>query len=202
MPNDAWFSRRSILRFAATLPLAGILPAAAWALDDQEASDLIASVLDDISVVINSGKPEDAMYRDFEKVFTKYGDVPTIARFSLGVAWRSASAGQRTRYTSAFQGYISRKYGKRFRELIGGEIEVTAAKAVKSGFLVTSIAHLKGEAPFMVEWQVSDHSGQNKMFNLYIEGISLLATERTEIAAMLDRRNGNLETLIADLADL
>ena len=37
------------------------------------------------------------------------------------------------------------------------------------------------------------------MFNMYIEGISLLATERTEIAAMLDRRKGNLNKLIADL---
>ena len=37
-------------------------------------------------------------------------------------------------------------------------------------------------------------------FDLLIEGISLLKTERTEIGAMLDRRRGSIDQLIAERA--
>jgi phospholipid transport system substrate-binding protein len=34
---------------------------------------------------------------------------------------------------------------------------------------------------------------------MFIEGISLLKAERTEIGAMLDRRKGDIDAMIADL---
>ncbi len=200
MRNSLMISRRHALAGGAAALLAAHFPTTGFALTNKQATDLIGKLVDDINVIINSGKTETAMYRDFGVVFAKYGDVPIIARSSLGVAWRSASASQQNRYVRAFQSYMSVKYGKRFREFIGGKIVVTGARKVKSGYLVSSVAHLTGEAPFSVDWQVSDKSGANKMFNLYIEGISLLATERTEIAAMLDKRKGNLDKLITDLS--
>ena len=36
-------------------------------------------------------------------------------------------------------------------------------------------------------------------FDIIIEGISLLKTERTEIGAMLDKRRGNIDQLTQDL---
>jgi phospholipid transport system substrate-binding protein len=50
-----------------------------------------------------------------------------------------------------------------------------------------------------VTFLVSDRSGSVKFFDLLIEGISLLKTERTEIGAMLDARRGNIDQLTADL---
>jgi phospholipid transport system substrate-binding protein len=58
---------------------------------------------------------------------------------------------------------------------------------------------LRGQPPFAVTFLVSDRSGQDKFFDLLIEGISLLKTERTEIGAMLDRRRGNIDQLTQDL---
>ena len=46
-------------------------------------------------------------------------------------------------FTKAFRGYISRKYGKRFREFIGGKIEVRGARPVKSFFEVKIDAMLQ-----------------------------------------------------------
>jgi phospholipid transport system substrate-binding protein len=46
---------------------------------------------------------------------------------------------------------------------------------------------------------VSDRSGQDKFFDMIIEGISLRLSERTEVGAMLDRRNGDIDALIQDL---
>ena len=199
MPSEFLFSRRSVVTGALALAATSYFSVPAAALNKKEASILIGKVVDEVNRIINSGKSEKSMFADFEKMFATYADVPIIARSSLGIAWKSASSKQRSAYVAAFRGYISRKYGRRFREFIGGKIVVTGAKKVKSGYLVYSMAHLKGSAPFTLDWQVSDKSGKDLMFNLYIEGISLLATERTEIAAMLDKRRGNLNKLIKDL---
>ena len=94
---------------------------------------------------------------------------------------------------------MARKYGKRFREFIGGRLEVQGVKQVKSFYQVRTIAHLRGEAPFEVDFHVSDRSGKDLFFNMYIEGINMLLTEREEIGAMLDRRKGNIDALIRDL---
>ncbi|MVO15350.1 MlaC/ttg2D family ABC transporter substrate-binding protein [Parasedimentitalea huanghaiensis] len=196
------FSRRSFL--ATTVSGLGLaaLPFPAFAISENSARSLVDEVVNDINKVIASGKPESAMVRDFEKIFVRYADVPIMAQYALGVDGRSASKGQMRSFTKAFQGYIARKYGKRFREFIGGGIEVKSTRKIRAGYEVKSIATLQGQAPFEVTFLVSDKSGKNKFFNMFIEGVNLLLTERTEIGAMLDRRKGDLDLLIKDLKTL
>jgi phospholipid transport system substrate-binding protein len=202
MPNDQTFSRRGfLLASAAALTLAAV-PFRAEALTVEAARSLVDKTVADINKIINSGKAESAMFGDFEKLFARYADVPTIARSALGPVARQASKSQLSGFTKAFQGYISRKYGRRFREFIGGRIEVTDARPLKSYFEVVSTAYLQGESPFEVRWHVSDKAGKSLFFNIIIEGVNMLASERTEIGALLDQRGGDLDRLIADMAKL
>jgi phospholipid transport system substrate-binding protein len=192
-------SRRSVLALGAAWALVALHARPAAALTASEAGELISRAVADITRVINSGKSEAAMYADFERIFRQYADVPTIARSTLGPDARRASAAQLAAFSDAFAGYMARKYGKRFREFIGGQITVRSASAVKSFFEVQATADLRGEAPFAVTFLVSDRSGRDLFFDLLIEGISLLKTERTEIGAMLDSRRGDIDRLTWDL---
>jgi phospholipid transport system substrate-binding protein len=202
MPSDLILSRRGFAAGVAAAVAFTVLPRAALALTADAAKSLVDKTVADINSIISSGKSEKAMLSDFEKLFTRYADVPAIARSVLGPAAREASKGQLSAYTKAFQGYISRKYGRRFREFVGGRIEVADARAVKSYFEVVSTAILQGEAPFEVRWHVSDKSGKSLFFNIIIEGVNMLASERTEMGALLDQRGGDLDRLIADLKSL
>lgn len=194
------FTRREfILTGAASVLALAFSPSPAQALSEAQARRLIDAAVADINAVINSGRSASAMYGEFERIFRRYADVPTIARSVLGPPARSVSAAQMRAYTDAFAGYMARKYGKRFREFIGGEIQVTGARALKSFQEVTAVANLRGQPPFAISFMVSDRSGSDKFFDLLIEGISLLKSERTEVGAMLDRRGGNIDALIDDL---
>ena len=199
MRNDMTLSRRSfgIGFVAGAVTLA--MPRMALALTVDDARALVGRTIDQLNSIINSGKSESAMLGDFEKLFATFADVPVIARSALGVAAKSASKAQLSAFTKSFRGYISRKYGRRFREFAGGRIEVTDAKPLKSYFEVVSVAYLPGEAPFDLRWHVSDKSGKDLFFNLIIEGVNMLATERAEIGALLDKRKGNIDQLIEDL---
>lgn len=188
-------NRRRLLSGAAAGALALALPSGASALTVDEARALVDQVVGEINAVITSGKSVDAMIRDFEGIFTRYADVAYIAQSSLGPAGRAASKVELSRYSQAFSGYIARKYGKRFKEFIGGTVEVTGARPLKSFFEVVSVAKLRGQSPFEVRWQVFEKNGRRKFFNLVIEGVNMLASERTEIGAMLDQAGGSISTL-------
>ncbi|MBL3607391.1 MlaC/ttg2D family ABC transporter substrate-binding protein [Rhodovulum sulfidophilum] len=206
MPSKAAASaptRRSLLltglAAGAALTVTGLTSGRAFALTTDEASQLIDRVIGDINRVINSGKSEAQMFPEFERIFSRYADVPVIARSVLGVAARQASQAQLNAFTQAFQGYIARKYGRRFREFIGGEIKVNEARQVKTFYEVKTTALLRGQSPVEVVFLVSDRSGKDKFFNIFIEGVNMLASERTEIGAMLDKRRGDIGALTRDL---
>lgn len=200
LPPAVNVTRRQTCLGLAALVAAQFLPArGAIALSEAEATRLINGVVGDINRVINSGKSERAMYADFEQIFRRYADVPAIARTVLGPPARQASSAQLRAFTEAFTGYLARKYGKRFRDFIGGQIEVTGARQVKNFQEVQGVVKLRGQAPFAVSFMVSDRSGKDLFFDLLIEGISLLKSERSEIGAMLDRRRGNIDAMVGDL---
>lgn len=186
--------------FVAGMGATLIAPRAGFALTESNAKALVGRLIDEINGVIASGKPEPAMYKDFERIFARYSDTSYIAAYALGVDGRRATKAQKKAFSKAFQAYVSRKYGRRFREFIGGKLEMEGVKKTKKWYEVSTTAYLKGEAPFNVTFYVSDRSGKDLFFNLYIEGINMLLTERTEIGAMLDKRKGDLDRLIADLS--
>lgn len=196
-------NRRSVvsgIAAATVFTLAGGLPA--LALSESEAEKLVDRAVLDINRIISSGKSEAGMIQDFESVFERHADVQRIARSALGVDARSASEAQIAAFTRSFKGYLSRKYGKRFREFIGGRIQVQRTKKVKRYYEVRTTAFLQGEAPFTVDFHVIEISGKAKFVNMLIEGVNMVLAEKREIGALLDARGGNLNRLIEDLKKL
>lgn len=203
MPNDLFFdarpSRRTVTLGLAAGIAATVLPWRALALDTGSARALVVEAVAQVNQTINSGKSEQQMYVEFERLFSRFADVPAIARTALGVAARGASQSELSAFTQAYQGYIARKYGKRFREFVGSEIKVIDARPMKSAVEVISTAYLRNENPFEVRWHVSDRSGRPAFFNIIIEGVNMLASERAEIGALLDRNRGSIPALAEQL---
>jgi phospholipid transport system substrate-binding protein len=191
--------RRGFLIAGAAAAVALLVPLPGAALTQTEARTLIGQTMADVQRIINSSQPEAAMLREFEALFSRYGDVPTIARSVLGPPARTTSPAQLSAFTEAFRGYLARKYGRQFRRFAGARAEVTGARPIQSHWEVITTMTMRGEPPFDVRWHVSDRSGRNLFFNLIIEGVNMLAVERQEIGSMLERRRGNLDALIQDL---
>ena len=186
-------TRRTVLAGLATVPMA------AQAVTPQAAQTMVEALVRDVNEVIASGMSEPQMIQRFGQILDRYSDVPTIARYCLGVDARRASAGELASYAAAFRDYIASKYGRRFREFVGGEIVVVGAQPVKTWVEVETTVVLRNRSPFRMDWHVSDRSGRDAFFNFIIEGINMLLTERTEIQALLDRNRGSINALIEDM---
>ena len=126
--------------------------------------------------------------------------MPAVSASVLGPPWRSASQGQKQAFVAAFQSYLSRKYGAQFDEYRNARIEVTGARdGGRAGVLVQTRVVRPGQQAIAVDWQISDRSGQPRVVNLVIEGVSMLATERAEVGAMLEASRGSIDGLVGQL---
>ena len=190
---------RRLFVFSTTLAAVSGAANFGWAANAKDAEVLVTNLVTDINKVISSGGSEAVMVKQFETIFKYYADVPTIARYALGKDARALTQSQMESFTRVYSIYVSHKYGRRFREFIGGKIVVKKSRPVKSFFEVETLAHLKGWEPFTVSFLVSNRSGKLLFFNMFIEGINMLLSERTEIGAMLDKRRGNIEKVMEDL---
>lgn len=198
--NDATgTSRRRLLALGAVLLAAPAVPAFAQSATDR-ATALVQSLSDQLIALLRSGRSEAQLYGEFEKLLARYGDIPVVAGSVLGPPWRSATPAQKQAFVAAFQTYLSRKYGKQFRDYQNASISIVRARdAGKNGVLVETKVTRPGRDGFTVEWQVSERGGAPKVINLIIEGVSMLTNERAEIGAQLEAAGGNLDKLIANL---
>ncbi|BDW83833.1 ABC transporter [Roseicyclus marinus] len=197
--NDFPITRRVLLGLAASAGAAALMPGRARALTPDSASVLVQNVTSEITRIINSGRSESAMIGDFERMMARYADMPTIAQSVLGPTARSASGGQLSAFTDAFRGYMARKYGRRFREFIGGTVTVAGAQDTGRYIEVNSTVTMPGQGPFEVRFRVWDRSGQALFIDILIEGVSLVISERSEIGAILDRNGGSIDGTIQTL---
>ena len=195
-------TRRAFLIGSIAVAGASVLPRAAMALSTTQASALVEQVAGEITRIINSGQSENTMIRNFERMMVRYGDMPTIAQSVLGPPARSATASQLSAFAEAFQGYMARKYGRRFREVLGGTVTVTGAQDTGRYIEVLANVTIPGDAPFEVRFRVWDRSGRPLFIDLLIEGVSLVISERSEIGSLLDRNGGSVDATTAALRNL
>jgi len=181
------------------LGIAGLYASPVLAFKKSDAEKLIKNLTNDVLGAVNEQKSDDIMFSRFEEIFSKYADVPLIARKALGPTWRGASKAQRSAYVSAFRGYMARYYGKRFEEFLGSEIIVSNSRKTSGGFLVGSNIILKDGSSYQAQWHVIDARGKYLMYNLFLEGVSVLSDVRVQIGSMLDKRAGSIDRLIEHL---
>ena len=165
-----------------------------------QAEALVTRLSGELTQLVGSGRSEAQIYAGFESVLQRYADMPAVAASVLGPPWRGASNAQKQGFVAAFQHYLSRRYGKQFREYRNARIVVTDSRdGGKAGVLVSTKVVRPGQEDIAVDWQISDRSGSARVVNLVIEGVSMLSSERAQIGAMLDAQRGSIDGLIDQL---
>ena len=195
-------SRRGFISgAAATAAVGGAMPA--LAITPAAAKSHIKVTVDELRRLLNSAAGGPVGAPSLRKIIARRANLPLIARFCAGRSWRNMSDDQRNRYVDAFSHYISVTYARRFTDF-SGPPDITIGRTVdagRKGILVESPIAMPDGKRYMVEWLVSDRSGPVAIIDLVIERVSLAATQRDEIGAMLDKRGGNVDALIQALRE-
>jgi phospholipid transport system substrate-binding protein len=148
--------------------------------------------------VLSNKVPRAERLARFRELYQRDFDGPGIARFVLGRYWRSASEQEQQEYLKLFQDYVVFVYGTRLSDFNGETFKVRGSRTDESGTIVsTDIISPKGDAPIKVDWRLITDHGAFKINDVIIEGISMLVTQRSEFASVIQRHGGQVGELLA-----
>ena len=162
-----------------------------------DASVFMNKLWDQTVEVLSKKSPSAERLARFRQLFQADFDVPGIARFVLGRYWRSASEQEQQEYLKLFEDYVVFVYGTRLSSFNGETFKVRGSRTDDSGTIVsTDIISPKGEAPIKVDWRLITDHGSFRINDVIIEGISMLVTQRSEFASVVQRHGGHVGELL------
>lgn len=125
-------------------------------------------------------------------------DFKSIGRFALGRHWDRATVAQQAEFQSVYGDYSVGNYADQL-----GSLQITSMKVMStrpsagSDVVVETVMERRRDRPATFDWRLSAASGQPRVVDVTVDGVSLAVTQRDEMNAFVTR-NG-LPALIAQM---
>jgi phospholipid transport system substrate-binding protein len=141
------------------------------------------------------------IYELVDKILLPRFDFDLIARWALGKYWKQANAAQRRRFTDEFRTLLVRTYAKVLLEYIDEKIYFPPSPPPAAGrddALVRTEVRPSGQTPIAVNYRVHSKRGDWLVFDVVVDGISLVTNYRKTFADQI--RNMGMDGMINELA--
>jgi phospholipid transport system substrate-binding protein len=203
----ARFGPRDMLGIVAGLFLL-LLSAAptAEAASSASAEQVVQGLAEDIWATLNSnGVDESGRVDQLTTLLEARTDVGLISRLALGRYWSRLPEAEHQNYQELFREVVIRSFARRLNGYAAdasGPIEerfkiLGSAPAGKEDTLVRSKVFPKGGQPIGLDWRLRAGDAGPVIIDLIVEGASLLVSQRSEFAAVIERHD--LDGLLAEL---
>jgi phospholipid transport system substrate-binding protein len=165
------------------------------------AKNFIASMGDrGINFLGNQSMSVEAKKAEFRNLLNQSFDMNTIARFSLGTYWKSATPAQQKEYMKLFNEMIVKVYSKRFSDYKGQKFEVKSARKENDKDSIVTSYIVPADGPqVQVDWRVRNKGGAYRVVDIIVEGVSMSQTQRADFASVINRGGGNVDVLLNHL---
>ena len=164
-------------------------------------SDAVAfmNTLWDRAIEVLNNKTDPVMREArFRELFHSDFDCPGIARFVLGRYWRKASEEEQQEFEKLFEDYVVFVYTARLSNFGGEALKVRGSRSDGGGVIVsTDVIGPGAPSPMKIDWRLVADNGSYKISDVIVEGISMMVTQRSEFASVVQRNGGQVRGLIA-----
>lgn len=128
-------------------------------------------------------------------------DLQSMGKLILGKHWKTASDEQRSRFIEEFKSMLIRTYAKSIADYGHAKISIVTPKAKKQGkyYTVNTELDLGSGAPLQVAYVFRKNSEHWKVFDLLVDGLSLIKNFRTSFSQEISETS--LDALIERLAN-
>ena len=115
-----------------------------------------------------------------------------------GRYWRTASEEEQQEFVKLFEDYVVFVYTARLSNFGGEALKVRGSRSDGDGVIVsTDVISPGGASPMKIDWRLVTENGTYKISDVIVEGISMMATQRSEFASVVQRNGGQVRGLIA-----
>jgi phospholipid transport system substrate-binding protein len=177
------------------------VPALAQDTPDQ----LVQKVTEEVLATIKSdkqlaaGDKQKALKLAEEKVLPHI-DFEEATRLAVGRAWQSATPEQKKKLVSEFRRMLVRTYSNAIESYQGQTMKVLPSRGQKGDDATVRAQFIRaGGQPLPLEFQARKTEQGWKIYDIAVEGVSLVLTYRSEFDAVV--KQGGIEALIKRLSE-
>ena len=171
-----------------------------------DAEQVVLGLADEIWTTLRSnGVDPQGRVEKLTALLAARADVGLISRLALGRHWKELPEAQRQDYQELFRAVVIRSFARRLDgyapEAEGGLEErfqiLGSAPAGERDTLVRSKVYPAEGPPVALDWRLRATDAGPLIIDLIVEGASLLVSQRSEFAAVIERQK--LDGLLAEL---
>lgn len=185
---------------------AGALFALSVCAQEMKPDELVKKVTDDVLAAVKgdkqlaAGDKQKALKLAEEKVLPLI-DFEEATRLAVGRAWREASKEQKDKLTTEFRRMLVRTYSSAISAYEGQTMKVQPVhmKAGDTDVTVHNQYIRPGGKPVQLDYQMRKTDGGWKIYDIVVEGVSLVLTYRSEFDAVVKQQG--IDGLIKRLAE-
>jgi phospholipid transport system substrate-binding protein len=164
-------------------------------------------VIQRVSEQLRQRLQDKAFTRDFAQVtrfvdgvIYPHADFDVIAPLVLGKHWKTADPAERERFKNEFRTLLIRSYSRAFVEYNNWTLRFQPADAGDGKKVVVKTEVLQpGQKPVRVDYRMFNGKGGWKVYDIIIEGVSLVTNYRSSFSEDIQRK-GSLSALNDSLA--
>lgn len=167
--------------------------------------ELVHKTADDVLTVLKS---DDSIQQDKKKIYQLAEekilpnfDLDRISMLVLGKAWRKINEDQQQQFKSEFKTMLLRTYAVALGKYKDQQIDFKPMRMEptdKQATVKTQIIQ-DGAQPISVDYTLAKKDDQWKVFDIVIEGVSLVTNYRSQFASEI--KNNGIDSLISKLAE-
>jgi phospholipid transport system substrate-binding protein len=161
----------------------------AHAASAEEARAFVDTVGQKVLAILDKKTPQAE--QQLRQLFSENVDTDWMGKFVLGHAWTQATEDQHNRYLQAYREYLLARYTTNFADYAGSKYTITGVTNADDGQFTVGMEvnspHAKDketQAGYRVR---TTESGQFKITDIIIEGVSLITTQRSEFSAVVQK---------------
>ena len=167
--------------------------------------DLVRKTAEDVLFAIKADEEiqkgnKEKIYKLAEEKILPNFDFEKVARLVLGRAWRTASDEQKKEFIVEFRTLLLKTYAVALSKYKDQKIEFKPTRMSDTDEIVIVKSEIiqGGAQPIRVNYALSKRTGKWLVFDIVIEGVSLVTNYRSRFSSEI-KKNG-MDTLILKLA--
>ena len=187
------------MRFFLRSILGSLLLASTFVWAQKSPDALIKATVDEVLAVMRQNQDVQTLRSLAEEKVLPHFDFTRMTRLAVGRPWQSASPTQQEALVKGFRSLLVNTYSAAISNGVApaDKIEVKPPQGSGDDVLVKTIAHRGGKEPIVVDYRLAKKDEAWKVYDVTVEGVSLVQTYRSTFAAEIARSgiDGLIKTL-------
>ncbi len=139
--------------------------------------------------------------RIVEEVLSPHVDQHRVSALALGKYWKKATPEQRADFEKAYKDTMIRLYSAAYASYKDWSIRhlpLTLKPDAKKTIAKIEVLRSSGQ-PVAISYRMINRNGDWKVYDIIIEGISLVSNYRSQFSEIIDQNKGSIQALIDHL---